>query len=86
MEKCIRRASARLSYEDLGAREIAPGGDQASGFAYAYNANGEISMQAESYVLRHRDTLYYFHLYTRREFALESSKTWEEIIGSAEWK
>lgn len=85
MEHDIRKSLTRLEYSDAGSSDMQVGGLAAAGFRYQYTAANGTDMAAESYVLKKDRTLYYFHLYSRRELAPENSELVRKVLGDAVW-
>ena len=82
IKKSIRKPMAAFGYhneQDL-SRTIA--GENAGGVGYEYEAQG-IAMYGESYVIRHGNFFYYFHIYTRTEYKDSNLQLWSEILDSA---
>lgn len=85
MEQSIQKAMKQLNYRETGEAEITVGGLQADGFSYQYTAVNGTEMAAESYVLKRKNDLYYFHMYSRRELVSENSALVREILRDASW-
>ena len=80
-EKQIRGAMGSFGYRAEGPTSYLIAGEKASGFRYAYEAQG-IAMCAESCVFKRRGKMYFLHLYAREELRGESFAVWEEILSS----
>lgn len=83
-ERSIRRAMKRYDYSFEGTTAPLIGGQQSEGFRYTYTAQG-IRMAGETDAVQFKNSLYYFHLYTREALREENRIVWEEILSSAEW-
>lgn len=59
-------------------------GETAKGFRYRYTAQ-DIEMCGETYALKRRKTVYYFHLYTRAALKDENQAVWSEMLNSVHW-
>ena len=85
MERDIRNSLAKLNYKEAGPSDRQVGGLTAEGFQYQYTAVDGTEMTGESYVLKKDYTLYYFHLYSRRELASENSGLFKTVLMNAHW-
>ena len=89
MEQSLRKAMASCNYRTTGMIEADFGGTPAKGIRYTYSAkdgSGALTdMVAESYVIRRRGTLYYFHYYTRAALAEENCGVRDAVVRSVEW-
>ena len=81
IRKSLRKPMAAFGYhseQDL-RRTIA--GENAGGLSYEYVAQG-IAMYGESYVIKHGNYYFYFHIYTRTEYKDSNLQVWNEILES----
>ncbi len=60
------------------------GGQNATGFTYRYIADN-IPMYAESYVVKYKKVLYYFHFYAHAALLDESLAVWEQFFTETKW-
>lgn len=84
MEKRISKSMQPYGFKLTKMNEASLDGEDARGFSYEYNAQG-ISMMAESYACRRNKTMYYLHVYYRKELQEESVSVWNEIFDSMRW-
>ena len=59
-------------------------GEEAFGFSYEYQAQG-IDMVGESYACKKNKTMFFVHVYYRKELQEESLPVWQEILSSMRW-
>ena len=66
MEKQIAGLMKKMAYRPMGKKERTFAYGKATGFAYAYTAEG-VPMYGESYVMKEGKDCYYLHFYVREE-------------------
>jgi hypothetical protein len=78
-EKQISKAMQPYGHTAKGGRQRQIAGTEAYGFGYEYTAQG-IPMYAESFTMKKKRTVYYFHFYARTELKDESLAVWNELL------
>ena len=84
MEKKVRKPMQPFGYTFLRNEKTSLDGEATHGFAYEYNAQGT-AMVGESFACRKSKTMYYLHVYYRKELETESAPVWKEILASMKW-
>lgn len=84
MKTLITASMAHLRFKEEKDLKRTIGGEKAEGFRFSYTAQ-EIPMTGESYVVKYKKTLYYFHYYTRTEFREGNQAVWDGILDSVRW-
>lgn len=80
----IRRSMEPYGYKNEALLSRNLDGSPAQGIRYQYAAS-EIEMTGESYVVKHKRTLYYFHCYSRTALEEENAGILDGILDSIRW-
>lgn len=83
-EKVVAKAMSNDNYRLQGFRYLSIGGKEAQGYCYNYDKDG-LTMYGESFCLKIKDALYYFHFYVRDNLKEENLPMWEEMLNGAKW-
>ena len=83
-EKVVAKAMSDVNYSLLGFRDRNIGGKKAQGYCYNYDKDG-IAMYGESFCLKIKKTLYYFHFYCRDSMKEDSIPVWEGMLNEVKW-
>lgn len=84
MEKAISKPMQQFGYRLVKMKDSVLDGEPVKGFCYEYEAQG-ISMVGESLACKRNKTMYYLHVYYRKELQEESASVWEDIFASMRW-
>lgn len=84
MEKQISKPMQQYGYRLVTTKDAAIDGEDAKGFRYEYEAQG-VQMVGESFICKRNKTMYYLHVYYRKELEEESAAIWEGIFSSMRW-
>ena len=84
METNVRDAMKTYEYQMDGFRDRLVDGKKAVGFRYRY-VSGDTQMTAESWLLKQKQTFYYFHCYMRSALEEESLAVWEKFLDTIRW-
>ena len=74
----------QFGYRLLNMKDAMLDGEAAKGYNYEYETQG-IGMAGESYACKRNKTMYYLHVYYRKELQEESLPVWEGIFSSMRW-
>lgn len=83
-EKKIARSMQPFGYHLVKTEDTLLDGEAAKGFCYEYEAQGT-AMAAQSFACKRNKTMYYLHVYYRKELQEESASVWKEIFDSMRW-
>ena len=84
MEKKLSKPMQQYGYRLLDMKDAMLDGEAAKGYSYEYETQG-IGMAGESYACKRNKTMYYLHVYYRKELQEESLPVWEGIFSSMRW-
>ncbi len=76
---------AAYGYRYDAPRTASVGGQKAQGLSYRYTAE-DTAMYGGSYVLKHKKTIWYLHLYAREAQREESLAVWRAFLAAVAWK
>ena len=85
MKTAIASSSAPYGYKEEQDLKRPLGGQTAEGIRFTYTAQ-DVPMTGESYVVKYKKTLYYFHYYTRTALWETNKPVWDSILDSVSWK
>ena len=83
-EKVVAKAMSNDNYRLLGFRTLSIGGKDAQGYCYNYDKE-DLTMYGESFCLKIKDALYYFHFYVRDNLKEENLPMWDEMLNGVKW-
>lgn len=84
VEQTVSKPMAQYGYHLENWESILIGDRKAQGICYSYQAEG-IGMMADSFVVKSRRTLYYFHAYSRSVLHEENRILWSDLFLRAVW-
>lgn len=84
VEQTIAKPMAQYGYHLENWESILIGDRKAQGICYSYHAEG-IGMVADSFVVKSRRALYYFHTYSRSALHEENRILWSDLFLRATW-
>ena len=84
MEKQVSKFMRPFAFRKREDKRCLIGGRKACGFGYEYTSQG-IDMYAESYLIKKKNTIYYFHFYSRKTLEKDCLPVWMDMLERMTW-